>query len=368
MNANVRTGTSGQINTTSPTTSPTTADSYITASRDTRGNVDVNSLVASARKDLDQGKIDSRVIHQLEGELKASAHPFDQAQFREAFKSELNIQDTLTYQGKLIAVGSGIDRSQQIPAYASDALFRHTNEQGVVEVTNEYSFIDPPATPATEPTCNKPFEKFASAEWKFGMGRKGMGHGNPGAPEAKLHIHDGTTKSDAEFAIGEKAKLGEVTVQLTGYAENTVDEGSVALNEKGALVTSYGISGRSGFGLASVENQDQTAKAKLSAFDTEFEFKTEGHLEGKTGTIKGTQTTAAVNLNLLDAQASQRFETKLGRKDVKLEVSGELQAGPGFKLDINSGALRKNETVEMDASILRGKINLNIETRNSNCD
>lgn len=375
MDTTVRSTSSGQPGIAPQNSNTESANNYVEAFRNTSGSLDVNKLISSARKDLDQGDINGEFIKQVEDELQGEVHPFDQAQFRNEFKAELGIKDTLIYQGKPIAVGSAIDRSQQIPEYAKNALFRHTNEKGVVEITNKFAFIDPPAeekamqTPANaqvDSTCSEPFEKLASLKLSAAAGRKGI---EADSPEAKVIIHDGKTENDpGKFALGDEGNIGNVSVQLMGYAKNTVDEGTVSLNEKGAVVTSYGIEGRSGFELASVENESKTANADLNAFDTEFEAKAEVHLDAKTGTFKGAQSSAEVNLNLLGIKSELEHQAKIGDRDIKLKVSSEVQAGPGIKVEVNTEALKKGDLVNLDASIFRGKIELEIEARKNNCD
>lgn len=223
MNAISRPTTANLSATSQTASSQKSARNYIAGFQNNTGRVDTDRLIPSARKDLEQGKIDDAFVKELDNQLKDNAHPFDLALFRDAFKSELNIQDTLTYQGRPIAVGSGIDRSQQTPEYAIGTLFRHTNERGAIEVTDKFAFIAPPTQEAgkqvsanTQPNaeCEKLFEKLASLKWGIDAGRKGL---SVESPEAKLYIHDGATllrMTPEALKLAKKVPL--VTLQSNG--------------------------------------------------------------------------------------------------------------------------------------------------------
>lgn len=354
------------------------ARGLIAQHRNSTGSVNIGDLINAIKTNKDETDRQNVFIGQVDTELEKIAHPFDVAHFREEFKSELKIKDTLTYQGKPIAVGSAIDTTQQLRQYADDALFNYRNSKGVIEVTNEFAFIEPPmAQPSTieistaggsagDPACNPPPETLITFELDAALGKGGKK--NISTPTAKLSIHDDTTKNEAKFNIGDKIKFGDVDAQLIGYAENTVDEGSIHANEKGALVTTVGIFGNAGIGIAPIENDAKTTSGSINALDTEFEVKTALHVDAKANGAIGTKSTAELKVNLVELNGTIKHTVNLPKKDVTIKMSGEAQAGLAIKAEMMTGILVENKTINVEGSLFRGKMKLEIEAKNKNCD
>lgn len=377
MDATFRTSANNSYTNGADAGKPDTVKNIIAQHRDSAGNVNVSEIINALKAIKNNAEGESGIVAQMGAELEKIAHPFDMARFDEAFKSELPPQSTLTYHGKPIVVGSGIDRTQQTRQYADDAIFSYRNAKGVVEITNEFAFVDE-AKPrlsavetaadksAVDSACKNSTQKLASFEFEASWGKGSKG--SVSAPSLEVPIHDGKTKDDAKFEIGEKGEIKNATIQLTGYAENTIDSGSVHLNEKGALVTTTGVSGNSGLGLGAIENDSKSASASINAIETEFEAKTEVHVDANTSKFIGTKSSAEVKLNLLEINGEKKYTINLPTKDINLALTGEAQAGPAIKAEVTTGPLVESKPVNVEGSLFRGKATLDIELKNKNCN
>lgn len=78
----------------------------------------------------------------------------------------------------------------------------------------------------------------------------------------------------------------------------------------------------------------------------------------------GSSTADKVKLNVVELQAKKIIDIPLPESDVRVTLEGEAQGGPAIKLEVATGALAKDKSVNIEPSILRGTIKLEVEARN----